>query len=150
MSKNRIEIGYEDYLAFNPKGTLSKFGYVWLVIQGGEITHDFLMCFTGFFNPEIFQRDGEFFVRENFEESRYQEYLDRGESAVNSSYWLNLVEVTSFFEALSFEEARTLADAIASCWIAKLNRTFPNSGFTAKVLLEEEFDEVYVTLCKDG
>ncbi|MGP0015772.1 MAG: hypothetical protein ACLPL7_24285, partial [Pseudomonas sp.] len=46
--------------------------------------------------------------------------------------WLNLVEITAFFEDMSYEEAGALASVVSDCWNATLVREFPESGFISK------------------
>lgn len=93
-------------------------------------------------------KEGGYFVEENFDSDRYQEYIAQGQAGPEIAEWLNLVEITALFEGLSYEEAGALSIVVRDCWNATLVRKFPESEFFSKVLFEEALGEVYVTLCK--
>ncbi|MFA0997256.1 hypothetical protein ACDH54_16210, partial [Pseudomonas syringae] len=62
--------------------------------------------------------------------------------------WLNMVEITSLLGDIGYDEAAELSAVIRDCWNKKLDRQFPDSGFEARLVLEDDLDEVWVTLCK--
>lgn len=140
--------GYSGFLADNGGRGLSKFEYLYMVMKTNTISSDFYLFFTKLFHPTIAVKGESYFIEENFDSDRYQECIAQGQASSEIAGWLNLVEITAFFEDMSYEEAGALANVVSDCWNATLVRAFPESGFISKVLFEEELGEVYVTLCK--
>jgi len=139
--------GYEAFLKANEGRSLSKFEYLYMVMRTNAISNDFYLFFSKLFHPTIVVKGGGYFIEENFDSDRYQECIAQGQTGSEIASWLNLVEITAFFEDMSYEEAGAFSNVVSDCWNATLAREFPESGFISKVLFEEELGEVYVTLC---
>lgn len=147
---SRVQNANQGYIAFlkaNEGRSLSKFEYLYMMMRVDGISNDFYLLFSNLFFPTIVVKGGGYFVEENFDSNRYQEYIAQGQTDSEIASWLNLVEITSLFEGMPYEEAGALSKIISDCWNATLAREFPESGFISKVLFEEELGEVYVTLC---
>ncbi len=140
--------GYAAFLKANEGRSLSKFEYLYMVMKTGAISNDFYLFFSKLFCPTIVVKGDGYFIEENFDGDRYQEYIAQGQTSAEIADWLNLVEITALFEDMSYEDASALSVIISDCWNATLAREFPESGFVSKVLFEEELGEVYVSLCK--
>jgi hypothetical protein len=129
-------------------GGLSMFDYFYMVRASGAVHEDFIMSFAAVFNPTIVKQRGGFFVKENFNSKRYEELLEGGVERSDIPYWLNMLELTDFLGDVSYDYAAELGAVVCECWSSKLEKKFPNSGFEARLVLEDELDEVWVTLCK--
>jgi len=140
--------GYAAFIKVNEGRSLSKFEYLYMVMRTNTISNDFYLFFSRLFHPNVVVKEGSYFIEENFDGDRYQEYIAQGQTSSEVAEWLNLVEITALFEDMSYEEAGALSMVVSDCWNATLVREFPESGFISKVIFEEEFGGIYVTLCK--
>ncbi|WP_122312930.1 hypothetical protein [Pseudomonas coronafaciens] len=147
MSDSMPKNSYEDYLAVNKNG-LSRFDYFYMIRVHEGLSDDFVMSFAALFNPTFFCREGEYFVEENYTDLKRKETLLGEVGTLGVAFWVNMVELTSLLGDISYEDAAELGAVIRDCWNTKLNRQFPDSGFEARLILEDDLDEVWVTLCK--
>lgn len=147
MSGSAPKDCYSDYLAVNDEG-LSRFDYFYMVREKKDLCGDFIISFAALFNPTLFYKGGGYFVGENYTELKYQEFMQGGVDALDVSYWVNMVEITSLLGDISYEDAAGIGAVICKCWNDKLVQQFPESGSEAILLLEDDLDEVWVTLCR--
>ncbi|PCK90714.1 hypothetical protein PsyrCH409_17940 [Pseudomonas viridiflava] len=145
MSGSAPKDCYSDYLAVNEEG-LSRFDYFYMVREKKDLCSDFIISFAALFNPTLFYKGGGYFVGENYTELKCQEFLRSG--FLDVSYWVNMVEITSLLGDISYEDAAEIGAVICKCWNDKLDQQFPASGSEAILLLEDDLDEVWVTLCR--
>ncbi|MEE4151891.1 hypothetical protein [Pseudomonas viridiflava] len=146
MSELNLDIGYADYLSLN-KGGVSKFKYLYRTKESRQLHRDFMSIFASLYDPTIFFQEGGYFVAENYSQVRYDEAAAQAENVQEISYWLNMVEITSLFGDISYDEAVKIGGVVCGCWSAKLNLKYPDSGFEARLISDDELDEVWVTLC---
>lgn len=142
-----MDKSYKNYLDLN-EGKVSKFKYLYMMKESEPLHEDFMMIFASLFNPRIFVRGGGYFLEETFVQSRYDKMVGDGVDLQEVSYWLNMVDLTGLFGDAGYEYAAEIGAVIQDCWNAKLNNQFPDSGFAAQLLLWEDLDEVWVTVCK--
>ena len=147
MSGSVSKDSYSDYLAVNEEG-LSRFDYFYMVREKKGLCSDFIISFAALFNPTLFYKGGGYFVGENYTELKYHEFMQGGVDALDVSYWVNMVEITSLLGDISYEGAAEIGAVICKCWNDKLVQQFPESGSEAILLLEDDLDEVWVTLCR--
>ncbi|WP_241150748.1 hypothetical protein [Pseudomonas viridiflava] len=138
---------YADYVVEGRTNT-SKFCYLYMNLSRLDFPADFIESFAALFNPTIIVHEGGYFIEENFTYSKYEDSLERQVPLQKIPYWINMVEITSLLGDIGYDEAAELGAVIRDCWGAKLNRLFPDSGFEALLCLEDDLDEVWVTLCK--
>ncbi|NAS96643.1 hypothetical protein CU666_01760 [Pseudomonas syringae pv. actinidifoliorum] len=147
MNKSLPEYSYKDYLLANKDG-LSRFDYFYRVRTSLGLHDDVAMSVVALFNPTLFVHEGGYFVKENFTQDRYDQTVAQGIAPLEIPGWLNMVEITSLLGDIGYDEAAELGAVIRDCWNKKLDRQFPGSGFEARLVLEDDLDEVWVTLCK--
>lgn len=140
---------YKGFLRQNPDQTLSKFDYLHRCMKTKEVTNDFLEFFTHLFNPSFIERNGAIFVEENYDADRHAGFIERGVDESKMIVFMNLVEITEYFDFMDFDEAADLANVVCKCWGAKLDAVLPDSGYSAKVMLEDDLGEVYVGLVRN-
>ncbi|MCD5994973.1 hypothetical protein KDX38_15825 [Pseudomonas sp. CDFA 602] len=145
MSGSVSKDSYSDYLSVNEEG-LSRFDYFYMVREKKDLCSDFIISFAALLNPTLFYNGEGYFVGGNYTELKYQEFLRSG--VLDVSYWVNMVEITSLLGDISYEDAAELGAVICKCWNDKLVQQFPASGSEAVLLLEDDLDEVWVTLCR--
>ena len=145
-SKDPVIAPYAHVLAVNKDG-ISKFCYLYMNLSCLDFPADFIESFAALFNPTIMIHEGGYFIEENFTYAKYEDSLERQVPLQKIPYWINMVEITSLLGDIGYDEAAELGAVICDCWGAKLNRQFPDSGFEALLLLDDELDEVWVTLC---
>lgn len=138
---------FKAYLVASRDG-VSRFEYVYMLREDLGIHDDFLAGVVALFDPEIIEYECGLFIGENFTSRRYEKSLQNGTEPSEVSYWLNMVELTSFLGDVSYEYAVKVGEVVRCCWASKLEKTYPDSGFEARLLREEELGEVWVTLCK--
>ncbi|MEE4696567.1 hypothetical protein V2K91_15070 [Pseudomonas alliivorans] len=137
---------YADYVV-GDRASTSKFCYLYMSLSRLNFPADVIESFAAIFNPTIFIHEGGYFIEENFTYTNYEDSLERQVPIQKIPYWINMVEITSLLGDIGYDEAAELGAVIRDCWGAKLNRQFPDSGFEALLLLDDELDEVWVTLC---
>ncbi|MEE4680137.1 hypothetical protein V2K56_10840 [Pseudomonas alliivorans] len=147
MSGSVSKDSYADYLAVNEEG-LSRFDYFYMVREKKDLCGDFIISFAALFNPTLFYKGEGCFVKENYTELKYQEFVGSGLNVVDVPYWVNMVEITSLLGDIGYEDAAEIGAVICKCWNDKLSQQFPDSGSEAILLLEDDLDEVWVTLCR--
>lgn len=147
MSDSKKNISYTEYASLND-GKVSRFKYLYMVLDSENIHDDFKCILFGLFNPTIFFLNEGYFIEENFTQDRYDQTVAQGIAPLEIPGWLNMIEITSLLGDVGYDEAAELGALIRDCWNTKLNRQFPDSGFEARLVLEDDLDEVWVTLCK--
>lgn len=130
------------------RNEISRFDYVYMLRDELGIDDDCLAAVVALFDPGIIKYQSGLFVEENFTLRQYEESIENGTDPSKIPYWLNMVELTSFLGDVSYEYAVNVGEVVRCCWASKLEKTYPDSGFEARLLREEELGEVWVTLCK--
>jgi hypothetical protein len=146
MTEPLKKLSYKSFLGMSSI-ELSNFDYFYAVRQGLDVHEDFIASFVAIFNPVIIEVNDGLFVKENFTAKQYDDLLGGGVERSEIPYWLNMIELTDLLGEISYDSAAELGQVIRDCWAAKLEKTFPNSGFEARLLLEDDLDEVWVTIC---
>ncbi|MGL4316606.1 MAG: hypothetical protein ACRCTL_08330 [Pseudomonas sp.] len=139
-----------DFAAFrvaNKERNVSGFDYLQAVYKSQNLPADFALWFSKLLRPDFQLLGGMAFVIELFDDARYQELLGSGQRPDQAQYWLNLLEITGLFDNLSSDQAALLADNIAESWNAALTRQFGAESALARVVIDDDTDEIFVTVC---
>jgi len=83
----------------------------------------------------------ELFSRERFEELK----VSHGGSGA-AQFWMNLLEIIGVFEKLNLEQAILMANLLEQSWNRKLEHEFGNDCEKARVIYDQEADEVFVVI----
>jgi len=141
-----IGFDFEHFLAANAQKKASNLDYLQAIFSTQGLPADLIRAFALFFWPKFVVVDELVFVADLFSEKNYQNHLHDGKSKFVAQYWMNLTEIRGIFEALSMDEALSLAEVVANCWNANLNSEFARAAGRASVLIDPEMEEVFVVV----
>jgi hypothetical protein len=136
---------YEDFVKANNE-RFSALDFIHAVSTKVALPSDFALCIGRLFAPRLVVFDNVIVAAYWFDEARYQEYRKSGMKPAQAQAWINMVELTNIFHGISLEVARELAASIAELWGERIGKNFPNSGTKVSVLIEDDADEVFVTI----
>lgn len=145
--KSLVDKSYANYLRLN-NGQVSRLSYLNMSKECDQIHKDFMCAFVSLFSPEIINLNGGYFIEVAYTRARHEKMLEDGADSLEIPYWMNIIELTSLLGDVDFDYAVEIGTVMRDCWNARLNKKFPDSGFSAQLVLWEDLDEVWVTLCK--
>jgi hypothetical protein len=137
---------FASFHAANKERNVSGLDYLHAVYKTQNLPADFVLWLSKLFKPDLKLLGGMAFVTELFDEARYQELLGNGQRPDQAQYWLNLLEITGLFDNLTVEQASTLAERIAESWNLALTNQFGVEQALARVIVDGDTDEVFVTI----
>lgn len=137
---------YEQFVAVNPEKGFTPADYIHAISKFTKLPDDFYLCMAGLLWPSFFKIGEVIFISEEFNKSAYDEYVSRGYSAEKAQPWVNQIEITSIFYGVKVDAAQQIADLIVAIWNSKLEIEFGKSFRLAKVVVDREMEEVFVTI----
>lgn len=146
MSNNNELFNLSDFLAANPGKKLGASDYLYAVFKVGALPVDVLLSFVQFFWPAFKVVDGRIYLSDSFDSTKYFEYMVDGREQNEVQFWLNLTEITGIFEDIDLENAQEVATIIAQIWNGKIRSELGDIEDYARVILEEDEGEVFVTI----
>lgn len=138
---------YDDFVKAN-NGKFSPLDFIHAVTGNVALPQDFSVCIGHLLAPRMIMFDHVVVAAEWFDEARYQEYRRSGMKPDQAQAWVNMVELTDIFQGISFEKAKELAALIVDLWDDRIRKNFPNEAIGSSVIVDEESDEVFVTIGK--
>ncbi len=137
----KATFSFSSFMAAN-NHKVSGFDYLCIVAKNHAIHADFLSWMGRLFYPEFKLLNNAIYVAALFDEARFQELSDNE----HAQFWMNLLEITGMFEALSYNEAIEFAKSLVCSWNAKITQNFGATHATAYVLSDGDCQEVFVAL----
>jgi hypothetical protein len=145
MSEDQA-FSFQSFRAANSDSHVSGLDYVHAIYHTQKLPADFSVCMAKLYWPEFRVVDDVVYVAENFDAEHYRALVSDHASPAKKQFWMNLIEVTGLFANLSFNEACIVANALVGSWNAKLSAEFGPAHAKARMVLDEDIDEVFVTL----
>ncbi|MWL88867.1 hypothetical protein [Cupriavidus sp. SW-Y-13] len=139
---------YEDYVKANPDKKFSRFDYLHAISTQLDFQHELYLTFAELFHPKFLVIDNEIFVEELFSQEEYDKYREQGRTTASIQPWMNLIEITALFNFIEPDAARKIADLICESWNCKIKTEFGFDAASAQIKIEDDFDEIYVTIGK--
>jgi hypothetical protein len=136
---------YDDFVKANG-GKFSALDFIHAVSVKVVLPQDFVLCMGRLFAPQMAMFDDVVVIVDWFDEERYQVYRSNGMNQEQAQAWTNMVELTDIFQGIFFEKAKELAVFIAVLWSERIRQIFPNDPTRASIILDEDLDEVFVTI----
>jgi hypothetical protein len=136
---------YDDFVKAN-NGKFSALDFIHAVFAKVALPQDLALCIGHLFAPQLVIFDTIIVAAEWFDETRYRDYRSTGMKLDQAQAWINMVELTGIFHGISFDKAKDLAVLISGLWNERIKQEFPNESTRASVILEEDSDEVFVTI----
>jgi hypothetical protein len=138
---------YDEFVKAN-NGKFSALDFIHAVSANVALPQDFALCMGHLFAPQMAIFDGVIVIVDWFDEAKNQEYRRNGMCPEEAQAWVNMVELTDILQGISFDNAKILAAFIAGVWDERIGQAFPNETARANVILEEDSDEVFITIGK--
>ncbi|EMN6203186.1 hypothetical protein WB527_004139 [Vibrio vulnificus] len=125
---------------------VSGFDYLHAVYQSQGLTPDFVLWFSRLFSPEFKVVGGQIYISVLYSQEIYNELLKEGHEHSQVQFWMNLLEITGLFNDLSIEQAMEFAQMVVNSWNFKLNKEFNELTAKARMIYDEDSEEVFVTI----
>lgn len=129
---------YEMWVNANSTKKFSLFDYMHGVMLTENLSSDLFIAFLKLVWPEFYSYNNCVFLKEQFDQKKYDELVDQGLSNKDIEYWINLVLIDGIFENATVETCEYLAKNLVSAWKVKLKNDFPEKDFELKYFFEEE------------
>ncbi len=131
----------------NPKKT-STFDLLYWLVQDKKIKPDIFFQFLDFFWPSFIQKEKYVFLKEQYSEEKFQNYVKTDD---NIEYWLNFLTVDCFFlqEENGEKKASKLAQVLVEIWDAKLKKEFPKKKFVVQYLYDTKTGDYGLTFYQE-
>ncbi|KWI50648.1 hypothetical protein WT72_26270 [Burkholderia pseudomultivorans] len=136
---------YEDFVKAN-NGKFSVLDFLHAIFAKVRLPQDFVLCMSRLFAPQMIVFDGVIVIADWFDEARYNEYRSDGMSPQQVQPWINMVELTDVFQGISVDKAKELAALVVRIWNDRIRQDFPGEAVKARVIVEEDAGEVFVTI----
>ncbi len=137
---------FKSFVLANTKRKVNGFDYLHTTYKAHRLNIDFIIYFAKLFWPDFKTVDGLTFISELFDFDRYQSLLKDGHNAKKAQFWMNLLEITGLFDELLIDEATQIAKAVVASWNSKLHAEHRNISVSARVICDNETEEVFVTI----
>nr|WP_283126560.1 hypothetical protein [Providencia stuartii] len=143
MSKNYT---YKDYRNENSDKKINNFNYIHMAYNFNDIPDDLIFSMIEIISPTFKIVDNMLFIDDLFSQSKYDEHLSSGISKEKTQFWLNLVDISSVFDTLEYEDTITIAEKIAHCWNLKIKAENMQALGKARILRDDPETEVLITV----
>lgn len=143
MKKN---FSLEAFKAMTSKTNVDSTDYLHAIFQSMNLPIDILICFSKFFYPSFSIIDNRVFLSESLNLDNYNKAIKTGSSHAEVQFWSNLTEITGIFETIKLDDAEKVALIIVNTWNQKINNEYSNVKSRARVIIEKDLDEVFVTI----
>ena len=147
MSKNSLFSKIE-FLDANKGKNLNFSDYLHAIFKLGGLPLDLVFSIKSLFSPEFQLIDNSVFLTEIFSQEVYDDHVKSGESLNSIQFWMNLLEITAIFEDITVDDAIKIATDIIHLWNLKLADQYGISCGCARMLHDEETDEVFIVIDK--
>ncbi|MHA7683090.1 hypothetical protein [Cupriavidus sp. PET2-C1] len=137
---------FEQFSAVNKENAFTSIDYVHAISKFVKLPDDFYLCMARLFCPSFFKMEDVIFILETFRKSEYDEYINIGCSVEKAQPWINKIEITSIFDGIAVDAARQISDLIVDIWNRKLEVEFGKASRLARVVVDLELEEVFVTI----
>lgn len=135
-----------EFIEANKTKKTNTLDYLHALYKFESIHIDLLKSMSELFNPPFIVRDNNIFLKEVFDENKYAELITRQYSNSEISYWINLIEITSIFEGIDSQDAITFGKDIVNVWNNKIRHEYPTKNVKAKLIYDQDTEEVYITI----
>ncbi|MFY3770877.1 hypothetical protein AHYW_000099 [Providencia manganoxydans] len=125
---------------------LDHFGYVHIIYNHTNIPDDLIFSMIEIISPTFKIVDNMLFIDDLFSQSKYDEHLSSEISKEKTQFWLNLVDISSVFDTLEYEDTITIAEKIAHCWNLKIKAENMQALGKARILRDDPETEVLITV----
>jgi len=145
ITKSEV-FSYEEFVKANAEKRVGELEYIHGIFKLANLPLDIVFALASLFSPKLDIEDGRLFLSERFDRDKYFQYLSEGKSKRESQLWLNLIEISGIFEDMDFDLAIQLGNLISDMWNAKIKCNGMENFGHARVIIEEEYGEVFVTI----
>ena len=145
MNKENL-FTFKEYKSINKdKNTIDYMSFLFYL---NHIPIDLAQSFNKLYNPEFIVIDDRLYNKEIFDQEIYYKYLKEETSPDSMQYFLNLIEITELFggQDISNETAFEIANSIVYLWNLKISDKNLDKFGKARVVYDEEYDEIFVTI----
>ena len=142
---NNEVFSYSEFKKANEQ-RVSILDYLHAVFVSSSLRPDVAYSFQCIFHPTFVEIDGGLYLKELFDESKYQEYQAQKMPQNEIQLWMNLIEITGVFDGISIERALDFAESLSFVWNLQVDHRDGSAAGKARVIHEHEFGEVYVTI----
>lgn len=129
----------------------SRFDYAHFMLRGTYSHADRALALAGLFWPQLRLVDGLVIVAELYSEEKLAELKNRGLSANELEFWMNLFSVDGFLEGIpgaSLGHAEAIGDTLVASWTARARLSFTSGDVIAELVTDRESGDVCVTLTR--
>ncbi|EMI5490788.1 hypothetical protein REJ26_001892 [Providencia stuartii] len=125
---------------------LDHFGYVHIIYNHTNIPEDLIFSMIEIISPTFKVVDNMLFIDNLFSQRKYDEHLSSGISKEKTQFWLNLVDISSVFDILEYEETIIVAEKLVHCWNLKIKGENLQAFGQARILRDDSETEVLITV----
>lgn len=146
----KVELSdFQRWVKANEGQKFTLFDYIHAMNIEEQFGIDLFYAISKLIWPEFYELNGYLYLKEEFDNLRYQELKQQLSSESEVGYWMNMLNLDGMLPTQTEKFYSYLGELLKTTWEAKLSNEYPDSDYVVEYIKNDE-DEFFITFHKKG